>query len=91
MTPESIERWTSEWAITPKQKFDFSRLLAEVFEEAGQLYGFSYNSMTIRGLILTFLPSTERPPTSTSSLRYETYLQTPLLPNPPLSRPSLLR
>ena len=47
----------SEWAITPEQKFDFLRLLAEVFEEAGQLYGFSYNSMTIRGSILTFLPS----------------------------------
>ncbi|KAF9782189.1 hypothetical protein BJ322DRAFT_1111072 [Thelephora terrestris] len=37
ITPESIEKWTSEWAITPEQKFGFLRLLAEVFEKAGQL------------------------------------------------------
>lgn len=41
ITPESIERWTSEWTITPERKFDFLRLLVEVFEKAGQLYVFS--------------------------------------------------
>ena len=38
ITPESIERWTSEWNITLEQKFDLLRLLAEAFEKAGQLY-----------------------------------------------------
>ena len=41
ITPESIERWTSEWNIVLEQKFDLLRLLAEAFGKAGQLYAFS--------------------------------------------------
>ena len=41
ISPESIERWMSEWTITAEQKFDFLRLLAEVFRKAGQLYALS--------------------------------------------------
>lgn len=55
ITPESVERWTSEWAITPEQKSDFLRLLVEVFEKAGQLYPFP--CVTLYSVLLTSLPS----------------------------------
>ena len=55
ITPESVERWTSEWAIAPQQKFDFLRLLAEVFGKAGQLY--ASPRVTLHPSRLIFLPS----------------------------------
>jgi translation initiation factor 3 subunit M len=55
ITPESVERWTSEWAITPEQKSDFLRLLVGVFEKAGQLYPFP--CVTLHSTLLTSLLS----------------------------------
>ncbi|KAF9651741.1 PCI-domain-containing protein [Thelephora ganbajun] len=51
IAPESIERWTSEWAITPEQKFGFLRLLVEVFEKAGQsTTSYQYLLISLRNL-----------------------------------------
>jgi translation initiation factor 3 subunit M len=51
ITPESIERWTSEWDISPEQKFEFTRLLVEVFEKAGQLTtSYQYLLISLRHL-----------------------------------------
>jgi len=87
ITPESIEKWTSEWAITPEQKFDFLRLLAEVFEKAGQLYGFSpYSFMPIPASTLTFLPSYR-----TTSYQYLLISLQNLPPNSPHAESSAIR
>ena len=76
----------SEWAITPEQKFDFLRLLVEVFEEDGQLYGFSYNSMTMHGSILSS-PSSHR----TTSYQFLLASLRNLPPNSPRAESSAIQ
>ena len=84
ITPESIERWTSEWNIAPGQKFDLLRLLAEAFEKAGQLY--AHSRPVLHHSLLTFLSSHR-----TTSYQYLLASLRNLPPNSPHSESSAIQ